>query len=307
MEPDRQPAAVVAPAARPAARSTISAVIISCNEADVIESCLESIKGWVDEIVVVDMHSTDGTREIARRYTDRLIDHERLSYADPARNFAFAQATCDWILMLDPDEQVPPALALELLRVAARDDVDVVDIPRQQIMFGVTTRSPGAADTTQTRFFRRGVLSWPPEVHGRPDISHLRRVELPTRGPEFALLHDTWRSVPNVLDKIVRYSPKDVENLQAQGVRFSPKEMLRVAGHEFFSRMFFGRAYEDGMAGLLMSLYFAFYKLNMYAELWEAEGRPHTFDKRMAKWGKRLRRPAITLYRISLKVLRRMH
>src|SRR5690242_130491 len=61
-----------------AKKATLSAVIVTCDDADVIEPCLRSIAGWVDEIVVVDMHSADGTREIVQRYTNRLLDHERL-------------------------------------------------------------------------------------------------------------------------------------------------------------------------------------------------------------------------------------
>ena len=218
---------------------TIAAVIISCNEATVIEACLQSVVGWVDEIVVVDMYSTDGTREIVKRYTSHLIDHERLSYADPIRNFAFTQVTADWIVMLDPDERVPTLLAQELQHIAATQEYDVVQIPFRNAFFETVTQSEFGDDGMHPRFFRAGAISWPPEVHGHPDLSQVRVYVMPTGKPDYWILHDTWRSVGMVLDKIMRYSPRDVEKLQAAGQHFSLKRMVRATIGQFMWRFFF--------------------------------------------------------------------
>lgn len=279
---------------------TISAVIITYNEAEVIVPCLQSVVDWVDEIVVVDMHSTDGTREIVVRYPTRLLDHERLTYADPARNFALAQATGDWIIMLDPDERVPAPLAVELRRIAAQGAVDVVDIPYQQVMFGRIVQSPGASEGSHPRFFRRGVVSWPAEVHGSPDLSHLRRYEIPAGDMNLSIHHDTWRTVTTVLDKILRYAPKDAERLQAKGETFSLGRFLRVGIGGFANRMADGRAYEDGMPGLLTALYWAIYDLTIEAEIWEAEGRSSKFDPSIQHWGRRFAR----VYRVARAIKR---
>src|SRR5205085_2329782 len=106
-----------------------------------------------------------------------------------------------WILMLDPDERVPEHLAHELRRIAGDAAVDVVLIPRQVVMFGRAVRSPGVSDTTQTRFFRGGVILWPPEVHGRPDLTGLRCCDLSPHASKLSIRHDSWRSVAGVLDK----------------------------------------------------------------------------------------------------------
>jgi len=283
-----------------AARPTVSAVIISCNDAEVIEPCLRSVIGWVDEIVVVDMHSTDGTREIALRYTDRLLDHDRLTYADPARDFAFAQATSEWIMMLDPDERVTEQLARELRRIATIADVDVVLIPRQDVDFGRAVTSPGTADIAHPRFFRRGVMSWPTGVHEHPDLTGLRCRSLPGDRPELALLHEAWRSVPLVLDRMLRYAPREVEKLQARGEHFSPRTMFGAMWQQVERRMVNGRAYEDGMPGLLVVLYWCVYFLTVHAELWEAEGRTAEFDRQIGRWGRRLAR----IYRFGLRASR---
>jgi len=267
---------------------TISAVVISCNDADVIEPCLRSVADWVDDIVVVDMHSADGTREIAARYHARVVDHERLSYADPARNFALSQAIGEWIIMMDPDERVPVMLAHELQRIAMEGMIDVVEIPFRTVIFGHSMQAHGVSDQPHPRFFRAGVISWPSEIHGRPELAGLRCYTIPSYGPAFAIHHDTWRSVPIVLDKIARYAPQDVENLRQQQAHFSLVTLLSAIVGGFANRMLEGRAYEDGMPGLLASLYWSVYDLTIHAELWEAEGRTQRFDKHIMRWGRRL-------------------
>lgn len=287
-------------------RSTISAVIISCNEVDVIEPCLQSVKDWVDEIVVVDMYSTDGTRETVQRYSARLVDHERLSYGDPARDFAFAQASGDWIVMLDPDERVPEPLAHELRHIADEDAVDVVYMHRKMMRFGRPVTAPGSSDTgTYPRFFRRGTISWPPEVHGAPDTSGLRARTLPAQPPGLSLQHDTWRTVAGTVDRILRYAPEDVANLQARDEHFSLGKLLYAVCEQVAARFLLRRGYEDGMAGLLTALYDAVYQLTIHAELWEAEGRTTAHDPAIRRWGRRIALPLGSIYALFWIVRRR--
>lgn len=85
---------------------TISACLIVKNEAHCLNQCLDSLKELVDEIVIVDTGSTDETLTIARRYTDKIFYHEWQDHFSDARNAGLAQATGDWILVLDADEAV---------------------------------------------------------------------------------------------------------------------------------------------------------------------------------------------------------
>src|SRR5262249_39468732 len=83
-----------------------SGVVICFNEEDDIAACLESL-AWCDEIVVVDSHSTDRTREIALRYTDKVIEQPFLGYVKQ-KNFALECASHDWVVSLDADEALTP-------------------------------------------------------------------------------------------------------------------------------------------------------------------------------------------------------
>ena len=90
-------------------REKLTALIVTGNERDKIGRCLESVK-WADEIlVVVDSRSDDGTEQICRQYTDRVLRHE---YKDcgTQKNWALPQATHPWVFIIDADEEATPEL-----------------------------------------------------------------------------------------------------------------------------------------------------------------------------------------------------
>ncbi len=83
----------------------ISAVLIVKNEEEILATALESVKGF-DEIIVVDTGSTDRTREIAMRYTDKIFDFAWIDDFSAARNFAIEKATGDWCFSIDADHEL---------------------------------------------------------------------------------------------------------------------------------------------------------------------------------------------------------
>ncbi|MDQ6949926.1 MAG: glycosyltransferase family 2 protein, partial [Actinomycetota bacterium] len=90
----------------------VSVVIITKDEEGRIERCLETVR-WAAEVIVVDAYSGDRTVELAKRMGARVFQREWAGYS-VQKNFAIAQATQPWILSLDADEQVSPALANEI-------------------------------------------------------------------------------------------------------------------------------------------------------------------------------------------------
>lgn len=82
----------------------ISLCMIVKNEEDIIGRCLDSIKDLVDEIIIVDTGSTDRTKEIVSKYTDKVFDFKWVDDFAKARNFSFSKATKDYILWLDADD-----------------------------------------------------------------------------------------------------------------------------------------------------------------------------------------------------------
>jgi tetratricopeptide (TPR) repeat protein len=105
-------------------RATISACLIVRNEALVLERCLSSLSGSVDEIVVVDTGSTDATPEIAGRFAAKISHYQWSEDFAAARNVALDAASCDWILSIDADEYLDTDDPASLRAVVDRTDAD---------------------------------------------------------------------------------------------------------------------------------------------------------------------------------------
>ncbi len=103
--------------------TSISLCVIAKDEEELLPRMLESVRGVVDEIIVVDTGSTDGTREVARRFGARVIDHSFADDFSEVRNVSLAAATMPWILVLDADEWLEPRSRAALRAAVRADDV----------------------------------------------------------------------------------------------------------------------------------------------------------------------------------------
>jgi glycosyltransferase involved in cell wall biosynthesis len=251
----------------------ISAVINTLNEERRLPFALRSVKSWVDEIIVVDMHSTDATREIAKSFGARVFLHEPLGYADPARAFALEHATGDWILVLDADELVPLPLSERLLEVARRDEADVVVIPWLNYLLGAPLRGTGWGPTQDRheRFFRRGSVAAQPAIHAFLAIQPGARVlELPY-AEGLAVVHFNYLDVHHFLDKLNRYTDIEAERVQASRKAGSVPRALVRAGREFVSRFVRFQGFRDGWRGFYLSALMATYRVAVAAKVRERQ------------------------------------
>ncbi|RDI41849.1 tetratricopeptide repeat-containing glycosyltransferase family 2 protein [Falsibacillus pallidus] len=110
---------------------TLSLCMIVRDEEKVLGRCLDSIGNLVDEINIIDTGSTDGTKELASRYTDRIYDFKWIDDFSAARNFSFSKATKDFILWLDADDVLPEGEQekFSALKIFLREDIDAVSMP----------------------------------------------------------------------------------------------------------------------------------------------------------------------------------
>ena len=95
----------------------LSVALATYNEEKNLPSCLEAVRGWVGEIVVADGSSTDKTREIAQKYGARVIKTTNKPIFHINKQMAIDACHGDWILQLDADEMVEPALKKEILTI----------------------------------------------------------------------------------------------------------------------------------------------------------------------------------------------
>jgi len=249
----------------------ISVVINTLNEEHNLPYCLRSVVPWAADIVVVDMHSSDATRDIAERYGARVFLHEPLGFADPARAFAISKAKCEWILILDADELVPRGLYEQLRKLAAEDQIDVVQIPRQNLMFGAPIKYTGwnATEDRQARFFRKGSLTTTGEVHRflHPDPG--ARIGAIPEVDGRILIHFNYVSMSQFIEKLNRYTTIEATQAFERHQSMSPRAVLSSAFSEWYYRYVNKKGYRDGWRGFFLALSMAFYRVAAAAKLTE--------------------------------------
>ena len=184
---------------------TISVCIVCRNEADKLGPCLESVS-WADEIIVMDLSSTDDSPAVAKAHGARIISRAPVPIVELVRNEVSAGACGEWILVLDPDERVTPGLAQELPRLAQRDDFDAIVIPRMNFDLGYPPSNPVERYEPQLRMYRRRKVKWPVIPNALPRVAADRLYRLPGRD-ELVIRHDRNRNIPELLDRVMRYAP----------------------------------------------------------------------------------------------------
>lgn len=241
----------------------VTATIITLNESANIAAALESV-AWADEIVVVDARSTDDTVAIARRYTDRVIVREWPGYIDQ-KNFAASQAAHDWILSLDADERVTPALADEIRRLlAAETGCAGFRLPRMSFYLGRWIRSTDWYPDYQLRLYDRRRARWAgryvhESVQADGAVGRIRA----------DLEHYSYRDVSHHLAKIDRYASLSARQLHEDGRRAGARQILLHPPAAFLRNYILRGGFRDGTVGLIVSLLNAHYVMLKYVKLWE--------------------------------------
>jgi glycosyltransferase involved in cell wall biosynthesis len=281
----------------------LSVVIITFNEEANLGRTLASVKPLVadgkGEIIVVDSGSTDRTVEIAKSFGAKVFVEEWKGYA-AQKNSAIDEATGDWILSLDADEEIDLDLqtalrelleALDRLSALghqedshARSVTDTASgpaaiphadfaglwIPRKNEFLGRWIRHGGFWPDPKLRFFRRG--------RGRFESRAVHEdilVEGITRQIQSgALLHHSYPTLSDYIEHMNRYSSLGAEMVAAKGkVRFSVINIVLRPFGTFIYNYLFRLGFLDGREGLLLHLYHAVYVSWKYAKAWELSRR----------------------------------
>lgn len=244
----------VAPAdSAPAARATLSVIIITLNEARHIAECLDSV-GFADEVIVVDSGSGDGTRDIARARGAKVTQTDDWPGFGRQKNRALDLASCDWVLSIDADERVTPQLAAEIqavLQAASGQGgpASAYRIARLSNFGGRWIRHSGWWPDHVLRLFRRGTARFKDvAVHESVLTDH------PVATLESHFLHYPYASLEQFIAKINHYSSEAAAMMHARGKRTS---VLGAWGHATwtFVRIYLLRkGFLDGKEGFILAV-----------------------------------------------------
>jgi glycosyltransferase involved in cell wall biosynthesis len=243
----------------------LTVTVITRDESAHIGAALESVS-WADEIIVVDSRSTDDTVAIARRYATRVEERDWPGYS-AQKNYAAQIASNDWILSLDADERVTPALADEIRRTLNGEPAaQGYRVPRVTWYLGRWIRSTDWYPDYQLRLYDRRAGKWNGRrVHesvtldGTPGL--LRH----------ELQHYAYRDVSDHLATIDRYTTLAAEQWLAEGRRTNAIEMLVHPRLAFLRNYLLRGGIRDGAAGLLVSKMNSYYVFLKFAKLWELQ------------------------------------
>lgn len=253
---------------------SISVCIVCRNEADKLEACLESV-AWADEILVMDLESHDGSKAVAERHGATVVVREPIPIVEPLRNELARRARGEWILALDPDERVSPGLAAELRRLSARDDVDLVEIPFTHWDFGYAPSHRLHRFDPKPRFYRRERVSWPVEPNTLPKVPAERLHRLENRD-ELVIVHDRNQTIPEALERAVRYAPAEAQAMIDRGEVFTARRMLATIGGKTRKQFVYGEPWRDGVPGVLRATVLVAFHVYVWACFWQLSGARRT-------------------------------
>lgn len=265
----------------PVSRPPVTATIITLNEGKTLARAIQSV-AWAEEILVVDSGSTDDTIEIAKKHGARVLSNPWPGYGQQ-KNFAQKNAKHDWILNVDGDEAVSPALSVEIRAAleavaAGRSEFKGFRFPRKNFYIGRWIRFGGWYPNFLVRLADRRAAQWTePHVHESLEV----------RGPvgtlSQPLLNDSFDSIECQIHTNLRFARLGAEDLRRKKVKPSRIKLILKPLGKFVETYVLKRGFLDGLAGFIISINAAHSMFLKYAYLLEPELAERQLDKELGK------------------------
>lgn len=240
----------------------LSALISSRNEGHLLGRCLDAVS-FCDELIVIDIDSDDDTETVAQSHGARVVPHAYVPIAEAARVDVAPQARHDLLLVVDPDEEVPPPLAAELRSLVPTlpDDVAAVDAPRQYYFAGRALQGTVWGGPRKRRLLvRRSAVTLTPEIWGGMKIHPgFRVLELPFT-PETAIVHRWATGYRELIRRHRRYLALEPADRAAAGEVTGYRAVLATPWRSFHESYVAKKGFRDGATGLALSLFWAAFR-----------------------------------------------
>ena len=184
----------------------ISAVIVVKDQLELLKKCLKSIHNWVDEIIIIDLESTEDVKSLATFYKTKYYPHKLVPIVELIRQESLKYVEHEYVLFIDPDETIPATLAEDLSAKIKLGEFDFFVTPRQNYIFGKWVRHSRWWPDLQTRVFRHDKVTWGTTLHAEAvaigDGYTYDAIE------SFAIHHENYRTLDDFLTKNMRYAKR---------------------------------------------------------------------------------------------------
>lgn len=238
----------------------LSAVILTKNEEDNIGDCIRSLKGWADEIIVVDDFSADRTVEIAQSMADKVLIR-KMDVEGAHRNWAYAQARNSWVLSLDADETATPELKQEISGVILLTDHACFSIPLRNFIGRYWVRYGGWYPAAKVRLFRKEKFRYEDAVvHPRVEVDgtcgHLKH----------DIVHKGYPDFTHFLNSLNRQTTLEAQKWITTNRKMGRGKIAWRAIDRFFRRYIGKKGWKDGYIGFMVAFFDTMYQLISYAK-----------------------------------------
>lgn len=240
----------------------VTAIVASHDEGAMLARCLDALT-FCDELIVIDIDSTDSTAATAERHGARVLHHEYVPIAEWARADLAGEAKHDWLLVVDPDEEVPAPLVAELTALfpTLGDDVAAVDAPRQYY-FGqrALAGTVWGGQSYRRLLVRRSRVELTPTIWGGMRIKDGFRIVNLEFTPETAIVHRWVSGYRQLFRRHARYLGIESTDRLAAGEQTGMRAVLSMPWRAFSESYVAKKGYRDGSRGLALSIFWACFR-----------------------------------------------
>lgn len=254
----------------------ISVFIIAKDEADRIPVVIRAVRDWVDEVVVIDSGSEDGTVAVSEALGARAVFNTWRGYG-PQKVFGEGQCRNDWLLNLDADEEVSPELAAEIREIFREGEPGCIayTLPILPLYPFQDRGHPWTAFHHPVRLYRRDRAGFKDELVHDTVVVRAGRVGH-CKG---MVIHRSFRSLAHHVDKVNGYSSAQAEVLASRGRNPSLLALLLTPALAFFKQYILRREFVNGVDGIVVSHMYAFQRFIRLAKTRERQRLLRRLDK----------------------------
>jgi glycosyltransferase involved in cell wall biosynthesis len=248
----------------------LAILILTLNEEENIVPCIESA-AFADEIIVVDSGSSDRTTELAGKLGARVVFRKFDGFGSQ-RNFALSLTDAEWVMYLDADERITPALAEEIRRTVDKDEPAAYEILRHNYAFGQFIMHGGFRPDYSLRLYPRSAVSWDGVVHEQANVT------VSKRKLRCVMIHHTYTDWERYFIKFNSYTTLMARKMYDQGRRGAIIHILFRPWWAFLKVYIFQSGWRDGRVGFILSAFHFFYTMVKYVKLYYIK-KPQGIEK----------------------------
>lgn len=243
----------------------ISAIIITKNEEKMIEDCLKSLS-FCEEIIIVDNGSTDNTKDICQRYTDKFFSTTTENFSE-MRNLGAEKAQGEWLLYIDADERISDELKRKIIQAVKTDEYSGYELKRNNNFLGVWVSSGGWENEYLLRLIKKSKLEkWSGRLHETAKVSgKIGKINA-------SISHYSHRDLSSMVKKTNEWSEIEA-NLRYDNnhPKMTVLRFVKLFFKELWTRLIIKKAWKDGAVGIIEAIYQSYSLLITYFKLWEKQ------------------------------------